>query len=169
MTDFEGAGVVGGDLLLLRLPSFPILRLSFGGARAAPAFGTKVGTANDGLAALHYAFVGGDTIIFADSDDDGIMRPSDFSARLTGTHNLVQSDFRLVNDSGDTTFVIAGTNGATPSTAPRAMTRFSRSAAMTRSTASAATTPSTAATALTRVNGGARQRHDHRRATATTR
>lgn len=110
VTDFEGAGVVGGDTLVLRLPSFPILRLSFGGARAAPAFGSTIGTANDGLAALYHASVGGNTIIFADSDDDGIHEASDFSARLTGTHTLAASDFRLINDSGDTTFVIAGTD-----------------------------------------------------------
>ncbi len=35
-----------------------------------PAFGSVVGTAGDGLTALRYAFVGGDTIVFADSDDE---------------------------------------------------------------------------------------------------
>jgi len=112
VTDFEGAGAVGGDLLLLRLPSFPQLLLSFGGARAAPAVGTSIGTANDGLAALYYAFSGGNTLVFTDSDDDGIYDADDFTVRLTGTHNLVQSDFRLISDFGDTTFAIVGTNGA---------------------------------------------------------
>ena len=111
VTDFQGAGVAGGDLLVLRLQSFPQVQLSFGGARAMPAFGTALGSANDGLAPLHYSLVGGNTIVYTDSDDDGIFEADDFAVLLTGAHSLVQSDFRLIGNSGDTSFVIAGTNG----------------------------------------------------------
>jgi hypothetical protein len=115
-----------------------------------PAFGAALGNANDGLAALHYSFVGGNTIVFADSDDDGVFDADDFAVKLTGTQALVQSDFRLINDNGDTNFVIAGTNGADTINGTEGPTRFSGSAAMTRSTAVAAATGSRAAMATTR-------------------
>jgi Ca2+-binding RTX toxin-like protein len=106
VTDFEGAGVDVGDVLQLR-NSFFITgpRLSFGGLRAAPTSGTALGVAGDGVAAIFYAINGGDTLIFGDTNDDGAYDADDFTARLTGTHSVIASDF------GDTDFVIPGTNG----------------------------------------------------------
>ena len=106
VTDFQGAGIAGGDVLQLRT-SFFITgpRLTFGGLSAAPAIGAALGAAFDGVAAIHYAFTSGNTIVYGDTNDDGTYDESDFTARLAGTHSLVAADF------GDTDFVIAGTEG----------------------------------------------------------
>lgn len=104
VTDFEGAGVAGGDTLDLVESSSR--RMVFEGALAAmPAVGDSVGFGGDGLTQVFYAFDGGDTVVFADSDDDGILDAGDFAVRLTGLHNLDVTDF------GATPFVIAGTSG----------------------------------------------------------
>ena len=106
VTDFEGAGSAGGDTL--ELESFsPSTRFSFGGQlNAMPALGSPIGSSGDGLAAIFYAFDAGDTVVLADTNDNGTYDSEDFTVRLTGQHNLVQSDF------GDTPIVIAGTDGA---------------------------------------------------------
>ena len=54
---------------------------------------------------MFFAFSGADTVLFADSDDDGRFDANDFAVRLTGNHGLVRSDF------GATDFVTVGTNG----------------------------------------------------------
>ena len=106
MTDFAGAGVDGGDTLRLTSSFFVASpHLTFGGLHAAPTAGTSLGTAGDGVAEIFYAFAGGNTLVFGDSNDNGIYDDSDFTVRLTGTHALVASDF------GETEFVIAGTDG----------------------------------------------------------
>ena len=106
VTDFEGAGVAGGDVLQLRNSFFVTgPRLTFGGVSAAPAIGAALGTAGDGVATIFYAFTGGNTLVFGDTNDDGVYDDSDFTVRLDGTHNLIAADF------GDTDFVIAGTDG----------------------------------------------------------
>ena len=105
VTDFQGAGNTVGDTLELRSFSSPT-RFTFGGQLAAmPALGSSIGTGGDGLAAIFYAFSGGDTYVLADTNDNGTYDAEDFTVRLTGQHNLVQSDF------GSTPIVIAGTNG----------------------------------------------------------
>lgn len=105
VTDFQGAGATVGDTL--ELDSFGGPRLTFGGLRATmPLLGASIGTGADGLVAVSYAFSGGNTFVFADSNDNGTYDAGDFTVRLTGQHSLAQSDF------GSTPFVIAGTNGA---------------------------------------------------------
>jgi Ca2+-binding RTX toxin-like protein len=93
VTDFEGAGAAGGDSLFLtsplgnrgfvfkgQVPSFPIL----GGALP---FGAN------GFTEIHYAAVGGDTFVFADSNDNGIFEATDFTLKLNGIHGLTAVDF----------------------------------------------------------------------------
>ena len=93
VTDFQGAGNAVGDTL--ELVSFsPAMRFTFGGRLAAmPALGSSIGTSGDGLAAIFYAFSGGNTFVLADTNDNGTYDADDFTVRLTGQHNLVQSDF----------------------------------------------------------------------------
>lgn len=103
VTDFEGAGVAGGDIL--RLSSFPN-RLVFQGARnGVPTVGTNLGFGNNGFTDVFYAIGAASTLLFADSNDNGIFDATDFAVQLDGIHNLVRSDF------GTTAFVIAGTEG----------------------------------------------------------
>jgi Ca2+-binding RTX toxin-like protein len=106
VTDFEGAGSTVGDTLELQSFS-PSTRFTFGGHLAAlPPLGSSIGTGGDGVAAIFNAFSGGDTFVLADTNDNGTYDDEDFTVRLTGEHNLLQSDF------GSTPFVIAGTNGS---------------------------------------------------------
>lgn len=101
---FQGAGVAGGDTI--QLVESNGRRMVFEGALAAmPATGGTVGTGGDGLVQVFYAFDGGDTILFADSDDDGLFDADDFAVRLSGQHNLTTGDFTA------TPFAIAGTAG----------------------------------------------------------
>ncbi|KFC69289.1 hypothetical protein FG93_03335 [Bosea sp. LC85] len=105
VTDFQGAGNAVGDTLEL-LPSGSATRLTFGGSLPSmPLIGSSIGTAGDRLAAVSFAFSGGNTFVLADSNDNGSYDAGDLTIRLTGQLNLVQSDF------GTTRFVIAGTNG----------------------------------------------------------
>jgi Ca2+-binding RTX toxin-like protein len=106
VTDFQGAGNAVGDTLELQSFSSST-RLTFGGRLAAmPLPGSSIGISGDGLAAVFYAFSSGNTFVLADTNDNGSYDANDFTLRLTGQHNLVQSDF------GSTPFVISGTNGA---------------------------------------------------------
>jgi Ca2+-binding RTX toxin-like protein len=101
---FEGAGVAGGDTL--QLVESDGRRIVFDGARAmVPAVGATIGSGSDNLLQVFYAFDGADTVLFADSDDDGVLDADDFSVRLAGRHNLTASDF------ADTAFAIVGTSG----------------------------------------------------------
>src|SRR3954447_21038436 len=64
VTDFQGAGVAGGDTLELS-PSFFVSSpyLTFGGARtAAPAIGTAFDVAGDGVVGVFYAFSSNTTL-----------------------------------------------------------------------------------------------------------
>lgn len=103
ITDFEGAGVAGGDIL--RLSSFPN-RLVFQGARnGVPTVGTNLGFGGNGFTEVFYAIGAASTLLFADSNDNGIFDATDFAVQLDGIHNLVRSDF------GATNFVLRGTEG----------------------------------------------------------
>lgn len=105
VTDFQGAGNAIGDTLEL-VTFFSPTRFTFGGQLAVlPVLGSSIGTSGDGLAAVSYAFSGGNTFVLADSNDNGSYDAGDLTFRLNGQLNLVQSDF------GSTEFVIAGTNG----------------------------------------------------------
>lgn len=103
VTDFEGAGVAGGDVLQLSDSS---RRLVFEGLRAMPVLGTALGFGGNGFTEIFFAFDGTNTLLFADSNDDGIFDANDFAVRLTGRQNLVAGDF------GNTPFVLRGTAGA---------------------------------------------------------
>ena len=106
ITDFAGAGAAGGDTLELVQPFGEPHRLTFRGALPTlPAIGSALAFGNNDFMDVFYAFDGVDTILVADSDDDGVFDAEDFSVRLLGSHTLVQSDF------GDTGFVTAGTDG----------------------------------------------------------
>ncbi|MDH4609837.1 calcium-binding protein [Pseudomonas sp. BN102] len=103
VTDFEGSGLVGGDIL--RLSSFS-RRLVFQGAHnGIPTAGTSLGFGNNNFTEVFYAVGAASTLLFADSNDNGIFDASDFAVQLDGIHNLVRSDF------GTTDFVLPGTEG----------------------------------------------------------
>ena len=104
VTDFQGAGNAVGDTLELVFLS-SAMRFNFGGFRAMPALGGSIGTGGDHLAAIFYAFSGGNTFVLADTNDNGAYDSDDFTVRLNAQHALVQSDF------GSTPLVTAGTNG----------------------------------------------------------
>ena len=107
MADFQGAGNTVGDTL--ELTSFsPAIRFTFGGRLGAvmPSLGSSIGTSGDSLAAVLFAFSGGNTSVLADTNDNGIYDAADFTITLTGRQNLLQSDFGRSCD-----FVIAGTEG----------------------------------------------------------
>lgn len=105
ITDFEGAGVPGGDTLnLLNAPANR--RFVFEGALdAMPVTGSALGFGGNGYTEVFYAFDGTDTVLFADTNDDGVYDANDLTVRIAGQHSLTTGDF------GPTDFVIRGTDG----------------------------------------------------------
>ena len=101
VTDFQGAGAVGGDTIRLSGDSFAFLGL----LDIDPKAGAPLPGANDGITQLGYAKKTGDTYLIADSNDDGVLNANDTVIRFTGDHNFTTDDFT------GTDFVIAGTNG----------------------------------------------------------
>jgi Ca2+-binding RTX toxin-like protein len=102
VTDFQGAGVAGGDTLVLSANN----RLVFEGARTTvPTLGASLGFGGNGFTEVFYVAGAASTLLFADSNDNGVFDATDFSVQLTGRHNLVKDDF------GTTTFVVRGTEG----------------------------------------------------------
>ena len=79
VTAFEGAGAAGGDTLLLQ--AFPgNRRFVFEGARPAmPALGAAIGFGGNGFTEVFYAPDGADTVVFADTNDDGVLDAGDFA------------------------------------------------------------------------------------------
>ena len=104
ITDFEGAGIAGGDTLQLTESSSRRMVLE-GALAAMPAIGESIGFGGNGFTEVFYAFDGGDTVVFADTNDDGVFDAEDFAIRLSGQHALVAEDF------GTTPFVMRGTDG----------------------------------------------------------
>ena len=102
VTDFQGAGIAGGDNLLLSASN----RLVFEGARpTVPTLGASLGFGGNGFTEVFYAVGAASTLLFADSNDNGVLDASDFCVELTGQHNLTRADF------GTTAFVLRGTEG----------------------------------------------------------
>jgi hypothetical protein len=66
VTDFDGAGVAGGDTLRLSLPSGSPRLMAFEGAVAAlPALGSALNFGGNGFTEVFYAFDNTDTVLFA--------------------------------------------------------------------------------------------------------
>ena len=104
VTDFQGAGVAGGDTLILADSSSPN-RLVFEGVRTMPVLGSAIGFGGNGFTEVFFAFDGRNTLLFADSNDDGRFDADDFAVTLNGRQNLTRGDF------GSTGFVLRGSNG----------------------------------------------------------
>lgn len=113
VTDFEGAGAAGGDVIALAESTSR--RMVFEGALAAmPAMGASVGFGGNGFTEVFYAADGGDTVLFADSNDDGVLDAGDFAVRFTGQHAFIAADFGttpFVSRGSDGNDTIAGTSG----------------------------------------------------------
>jgi Ca2+-binding RTX toxin-like protein len=101
VTDFTGAGAVGGDVIRLSGDSFAFV----GRLNIDPKKNAVLPGAFDGVTQLGYAIKNNVTYLIADNNDDGILNDSDTVVRFSGTHNFTQDDF------DNTDFVIAGTNG----------------------------------------------------------
>lgn len=86
-------------MLKLELPLGEDARLVYGGR----ADSDSPYTAGDGLIEVYFAAVfDNDTVVFADSNDDGVFTPDDFYVQLAGSHALRRADF------GDTEFSLVG-------------------------------------------------------------
>ena len=66
----------------------------------------RLGFGGNGFTEVFYASSGSDTVLFADSNDNGVFDDADFAVRITGHQNLVRADF------GATAFVTRLTNGS---------------------------------------------------------
>jgi Ca2+-binding RTX toxin-like protein len=105
ITDFEGAGVVGGDKI--DVPSvWNAKPLVFAGYRALTLDGTQqFGTAGDGHADIVFDFANNQTRVAIDLNDDGFLTEADALILLDGTHNLQVEDFN------DNVATVRGTSG----------------------------------------------------------
>jgi Ca2+-binding RTX toxin-like protein len=101
VSDFEGAGVTGGDVIRLSGDSYAFA----GNLSIDPKKGAALPGAGDGITQLGYAQNNNNTFLIADNNDDGILNDDDFVVQFQGLHNFTVDDF------DDTDFVIAGTNG----------------------------------------------------------
>lgn len=97
VTDFEGAGVAGGDVFLLSNPPEG-RRFVFEGARATmPAIGAALGFGGNGFTEVFTASSGSDVVVFADSNDNGLFDDTDFAIRIAEHQNLVRADFGAIS------------------------------------------------------------------------
>jgi Ca2+-binding RTX toxin-like protein len=101
VTDFQRAGVKGGDVIRLSGDSYAFA----GNLSIDPTEGAVLPGAGDGVTQLGYAQKNNDTFLIADSNDDGVLDDNDFVVQFQGLHNFTVDDFAR------TDFVIAGTNG----------------------------------------------------------
>ena len=92
VSDFAGAGAVGGDTLAISHGSQP---WAFDGLRSfTPTSGAVIGSiANDGFVDVSYARSGGDTYVVADLNDDGRLDADDLIIRFTGSLTFTADDF----------------------------------------------------------------------------
>ncbi|MET0238817.1 MAG: Ig-like domain-containing protein [Sphingobium sp.] len=107
ITDFEGAGVIGGDLIRLPVPSGG-KALAFAGYRPFVLGSGAVQAPNpgDGFADVFYDHLNGQTRIAVDVNDDGIISEVDQIIILDGIYSIQPEDF-------DAAFsVVRGTEGA---------------------------------------------------------
>ncbi|MBC7987009.1 MAG: calcium-binding protein [Sphingomonadaceae bacterium] len=101
VTDFEGAGAVGGDLIDLNGE-----QLAFAGEiNVRPVAGAALPGAGDGVRQLVYTQYQGNTYLIADENDDGLLDADDFFVRFEGLHDFTTADF------DNTDFVTVGTAG----------------------------------------------------------
>lgn len=103
VTDFAGAGRAGGDSFKLAPSPFDDQPLVFEGEVDAPEIGDTVGFGGNGFTEVFFAFDGTGTILFADSNDNGVFDADDFAVRLRGEKALTADDFF------ETAFVVRGT------------------------------------------------------------
>ena len=70
-----------------------------------PTLGAALGFGGNGFTEVFYVAGAASTLLFADSNDNGVFDATDFSVQLTGLQNLIKADF------GTTPFVLRGTEG----------------------------------------------------------
>lgn len=101
ITDFEGAGVPGGDRVDLSGAEVVFVGLT----DFDPVEGAALGGGGDGVVQLSYSQRGGRTTLVADENDDGVLDARDFTLEFEGEIDLSTDDFI------DTLFITAGTSG----------------------------------------------------------
>jgi Ca2+-binding RTX toxin-like protein len=101
VTDFEGAGVEGGDVMELDGDEY-----AFSGRIANNlGVGAALAGGGDGVTQLFYYWSGATTILIADDNDNGIIDSSDFAVTFNGNLDFTTGDFI------STSFVQVGTPG----------------------------------------------------------
>jgi VCBS repeat-containing protein len=106
VTDFQGAGALGGDRIDLPVPSGG-KQLAFAGFKAfSLGGGTQFPNVGDGFADVIFDHFNGQTRIAVDVNDDGLISEVDQVIVLDGIHNLQAEDFN------DNFAVIRGTANA---------------------------------------------------------
>ena len=98
ITDFEGAGAVGGDRLKIAVyqdySNTPVARpLVWAGEASFGADGRTLGNGDDGLIDVLYEHRDGQTLLAVDVDDDGMLGDGDLLVRFDGTLALTDGDF----------------------------------------------------------------------------
>ena len=103
VTDFQGAGAVGGDEIELNASSTLVFA---GEVSINPQTGAVLPGAEDGVTQVVYTIRGGDTWLLADVNDNGRLDNRDFAVQFDGRHEFTVDDF-----TSSTDFAIAGTQG----------------------------------------------------------
>ncbi|WP_448205884.1 Ig-like domain-containing protein, partial [Azospirillum sp. sgz302134] len=98
ITDFEGAGVAGGDRLKISVyqnySNIPVAQpLVWAGESSFGADGRTLGNGGDGLIDVLYEHRDGQTLLAVDVDDDGTLGAGDLLVRLDGMLTLAADDF----------------------------------------------------------------------------
>jgi len=103
VTDFEGAGVQGGDEIDISSAGNLVFQ---GEVSVDPTAGALLAGAGNDLTDVFYTVRDGNTWLLADDNDNGVLDNGDFAVQFVGTHAFTEEDF-----VDNTTFVIAGTDG----------------------------------------------------------
>ncbi|WP_167525459.1 Calx-beta domain-containing protein [Roseomonas genomospecies 6] len=98
ITDFEGAGVAGGDRLKIAVyqnySNTPVAQpLVWAGQASFGTDGRTLGNGGDGLIDVQYEHRDGQTLLAVDVDDDGTLGAGDLLVRFDGTLTLTDGDF----------------------------------------------------------------------------